>query len=211
MNSGINKMSEFAMLIMYCLTYKTKNMAIYLLYWLCTLVFSDVFVENSDLTHRDSTFYIEEQDVLCQAPKTFENHILLEDTITATIYHACAKECNSDPTRPASWNFVIDTNRPGAHKIIAMERTLQAKHNLKWGDIVYIEGTDYDGYYQVQDRMNKRYAGMARIDILVDNKIRYGKWKDVKLYKVECDSTTLAQIQEEEFLASLPIPKKIKS
>lgn len=180
-------------------------MAIYLLYWLCTLVISDVFYENSNLAHEEFTFYIKEENAQWQEPKTFEKHILLEDTITATIYHACVKECNSDPTRPASWNFVIDTNRPGAHKIIAMERTLQAKHGLKWGDIVYIEGTDYDGYYQVQDRMNKRYAGMARIDILVDNDIHYGKWKNVRLYRVEGDSTTLAQIREEEFLASLSL------
>lgn len=186
-------------------------MAIYLLYWFCALVISNVFVENSDMAREEFTFYIEEQDEHCQEPKTYENHILLEDTVTATIYHACVKECNSDPTRPASWNFVIDTNKPGAHKIIAMERTLQAKHGLKWGDIVYIEGTDYDGYYQVQDRMNMRYAGMARIDILVDNEIRYGKWKNVRLYKVEGDSTTLAQIRKEEFLASLPIPKQVKS
>jgi hypothetical protein len=64
-----------------------------------------------------------------------------------------------------------------------MERTMMKEYGLKYGDIVKIEGTEkWDGLWQIQDTMNKRFAGQHKIDILVPNNIRLGKWSNVKVY-----------------------------
>ena len=66
-----------------------------------------------------------------------------------------------------------------------MERTMMQKYDLHYGDIVKIEGTGkLDGIYQIQDTMNKRFAGQNKIDILVNQDIKYGQWYNVKLYKL---------------------------
>ena len=62
---------------------------------------------------------------------------------------------------------------------------MMKKYGLRYGDIVKIEGTDkLDGVYQIQDTMNKRFAGKNKIDILVNQDIKYGQWYNVKLYKL---------------------------
>ena len=135
-----------------------------------------------------------------------KNAFVLElvDTITtATVYNAVPSQCNNDCTHPANCRFTIDLNNPGAHKIVAFERTFANALNLKFGDIVYIEGTSYDGFYQYHDRMNKRFKGQHKIDLLVDNSIRYGKWTNVKLYKVNGTEEQLETIRREHFLSSL--------
>jgi hypothetical protein len=64
-----------------------------------------------------------------------------------------------------------------------MERTFMKELGLKYGDVVKIEGTNkWDGVWQIQDTMNKRFAGQHKIDILVPNDIKYGKWDNVKIY-----------------------------
>ena len=52
-----------------------------------------------------------------------------------------------------------------------------SEFGLKYGDIVKIEGTYngiQDGVYQIQDTMNKRFAGQHKVDILVSNNVKYG-------------------------------------
>ena len=63
---------------------------------------------------------------------------------------------------------------------------MMSEYGLHYGDIVKIEGTDgLDGVYQIQDTMNKRFAGQHKIDILVNrSKIKTGQWYNVKLYKL---------------------------
>ena len=79
--------------------------------------------------------------------------------------------------------FRLDTTNVYSHRIIAMERTFMSELGLKYGDIVKVEGTGkWDGVWQIQDTMNKKYAGKKKIDFLVPNHIRYGKWSEVKLY-----------------------------
>lgn len=64
-----------------------------------------------------------------------------------------------------------------------MERTFMKELGVKYGDVVKIEGTGkYDGVWQIQDTMNKRFAGQHKIDILTTNK--YGKWDGVNIYKL---------------------------
>lgn len=108
---------------------------------------------------------------------------LLADDVTATVYNAVPEQCNADFMHTASM-FEIDTADVLSHRIIAMERTMMAEYGVRYGDIVRIEGTDvWDGEWQVQDTMNRRFAGMHKIDILVPKNIRHGKWHNVKVYK----------------------------
>ena len=58
-----------------------------------------------------------------------------------------------------------------------MERTMMSEFGLKYGDIVKIEGTYngvQDGIYQIQDTMNKRFAGQHKVDVLVPNNVKHG-------------------------------------
>ena len=143
------------------------------------------------------------QHIKIAKPKEQPVMILLDSCTTATIYHATPKECDNDCAHPANPRFTIDLTKPEAHRIIAMERTFRQKLNLQWGDLVYIEGTDHDGYWQVQDAMNSRFKNQSRIDLLVANEIKYGLWRNVKLYKVQCSDTLYAEIYEKHMLGSL--------
>ena len=87
-----------------------------------------------------------------------------------------------------------------------MERTFMEELGVKYGDVVYITGTGkWDGVWQIQDTMNKRFAGKHKIDILVPENIKYGQWENVNLYLLKDKSMTntykshmAPQISEEE-------------
>lgn len=115
----------------------------------------------------------------------------LADTKTlATVYNAVPAQCNDDCSHTASM-FRLNLQDVASHRIIAMERTFMKKLGLRYNDVVYIEGTDgYDGVWQIQDTMNKRYAGTHKIDILVPKHIRHGLWNNVKLYVLKDKSLT---------------------
>ena len=108
---------------------------------------------------------------------------LIADDVLATVYNAVPAQCNNDVQHTASM-FKLNLNDVLSHKIIAMERTMMKEFGLKYGDVFKIEGTDkWDGVWQIQDTMNKRFAGQHKIDILVPNNIKLGKWSNVKVYK----------------------------
>ena len=107
---------------------------------------------------------------------------LISENVEATVYNAVPEQCDNNPIYTASM-FRLDTTNVYSHRIIAMERTFMSELGLKYGDIVKVEGTGkWDGVWQIQDTMNKKYAGRKKIDFLVPNHIKYGKWSDVKLY-----------------------------
>ena len=108
----------------------------------------------------------------------------------ATVYNAVAGQCNSDYGRTASM-FRLNIKNPYSHRIIAIERTMMDKYGLQMGDVVYLEGVgEYDGVWQVQDKMNKRFAGMDKIDLLVNGDTKTGKWDNVKIYTLKDKSLT---------------------
>ena len=108
---------------------------------------------------------------------------LIADDVTATVYNAVPSQCNDDPVHTASM-FRLDLDNVESHRIIAMERTMMAEYGISYGDTVLVAGTGrYDGLWQVQDTMNKRFAGQHKIDFLVPKHIRQGKWKNIKVYK----------------------------
>lgn len=115
---------------------------------------------------------------------------LVDSKTIATVYNAVPAQCNGDFGHTASM-FRLNLNDVLSQRIIAMERTYMQKLGLKYGDVVYIEGTNgYDGVWQIQDTMNKRFAGQHKIDILVPNNIKYGSWDNVNLYVLKDKSLT---------------------
>lgn len=107
---------------------------------------------------------------------------LASNNVIATVYNAVPSQCDGDCKHTASM-FRLNLNNVLSHRIIAMERTFMQKLGLKYGDVVKIEGTGkWDGVWQVQDLMNKRFKGKEKIDILVPNEVKQGKWDGVKLY-----------------------------
>ena len=68
---------------------------------------------------------------------------------------------------------------PEIHRIIAVSRDLEAK-GFKMNSIVVINNAgDMDGLWVIRDRMNKRWTN--RIDFLVDETLKGGKWNNVKI------------------------------
>ena len=113
---------------------------------------------------------------------TQQEWLLLTDDVTATVYNAVPAQCNKDVKHTASM-YTLNLDNVLEDRVIAMERTMMAEYGIKYGDLVKIEGTgSWDGVWQVQDTMNKRFAGQHKIDILVPKNIRHGKWNDVKIY-----------------------------
>lgn len=116
--------------------------------------------------------------------KQVEKWELLADDVIATVYNAEPKQCDKDVTHTASM-FRLNLRDVLSHRIIAMERTMMAEFGLKYGDVVKIEGTGkWDGEWQIQDTMNKRFAGMHKIDILIPKSEGLGSWENVKVYKL---------------------------
>ena len=103
-----------------------------------------------------------------------------------TVYNAKEAQCNNDVNHTASM-FKLDLNNVGEHKIVAMERTFMKELGLKYGDIIKIVGTyrgAQDGIYQIQDTMNKRFAGQHKIDVLVPDSVTYGGTYPGKFAKI---------------------------
>lgn len=140
---------------------------------------------------------------------------LANNNTIATVYNAIPAQCNGDFGHTASM-FRLNLNDVLSQRVIAMERTFMRKLGLKYGDVVYISGTGkYDGVWQIQDTMNKRFAGQNKIDILVSNNITYGTWENVKLYVLKDKSLTdqyrskmAPQISEKELKLQVAQKKK---
>ena len=105
--------------------------------------------------------------------------------VTATIYHATPEQTDSTPDITAS-NKKIDLSNPLKHRWIAVSRDLEAK-GLTFGVKVCVTGAgDLDGIWTVQDRMNPRWTN--RIDFLVNQEIKGGKWENVRVEIINDDN-----------------------
>ena len=105
-------------------------------------------------------------------------NLLIEILVTATIYHAVPSQTDDTPFVTASMAR-INPNNPQGHRWIAVSRDLE-KIGFTFGVKVCIEGTDvFDGDWTVQDRMHKRWV--KRIDFLVNESVKGGKWNNIKI------------------------------
>ena len=108
--------------------------------------------------------------------------LLISATTTATVYNAVPEQCNAQPAVTASGRRI--TGDVAELRILAMERTMMARHGIHYGDTVLVRGAGiYDGEWVVEDTMSKRYAGQDKVDFLVPADIKLGKWENVVVYK----------------------------
>lgn len=123
--------------------------------------------------------------VYVEHEKNMDDWEMVSDTVTGTIYHAVPEQCNADYEYTANM-FKLDLTNPGKHRIIAIERTMLDRYGLEMGNIVLVIGAGpLSGIWQIQDKMNKKYAGKDRVDFLVNkNEYKTGKWNDIKLFKL---------------------------
>lgn len=109
--------------------------------------------------------------------------ILISASTTATVYNAVPEQCGTNPTVTASGR-TIERGRESDLRILAMERTMMARYGIHYGDTVLVRGTGkYDGEWVVEDTMSERFAGQDKIDFLVPEDVRLGKWDRVEVYK----------------------------
>ena len=107
----------------------------------------------------------------------------LEFNVTATIYHACESQCNSEPLITADGSYIELSDIDNLNWIAVSRDLLQ--EGLHYGDVVELICADSTicGLYEIHDCMNKRWT--RRIDILVSEDIKYGKWENVILRKLK--------------------------
>lgn len=111
--------------------------------------------------------------------KTF---ILAAVIVVATIYHAVPGQTDDTPFITAS-NKKINKDNPAGHRWIAVSRDLE-KLGFTLGTKVCVENAGkMDGEWTIEDRMNKRWT--KKIDFLVNTDMKYGKWKNVKIYVIK--------------------------
>ena len=109
--------------------------------------------------------------------------ILISAYTTATIYNAVPEQCNEQPSVTASGR-VIDLDKVEDLRIVAMERTMMQRNGIHYGDTILVKGAGvYDGEWVVEDTMHPRNAGQDRIDFLVPEDIKLGRWDNVEVYK----------------------------
>jgi hypothetical protein len=113
---------------------------------------------------------------------------------TLTVYNPETRQCDNTPTITAS-NERIDMDKLRNQEIrwIALSRNLlkRWKGAFHYGDTVQISSGDkeIDGLWIIQDTLHKRYKN--RGDLLFHGSVRkLGKWKNVKISKVETPSLT---------------------
>jgi 3D (Asp-Asp-Asp) domain-containing protein len=92
--------------------------------------------------------------------------LLKKINVTLTAYNATKAQCDDTPFTTASSIRV----REG---IVALSRDLEKRYNLKFGDLIYIEGI---GLFEFQDRMHRRWKN--KVDIFMWSRqraIQFGK------------------------------------
>lgn len=108
--------------------------------------------------------------------------IMISAATTATVYNAVPEQTNAEPAVTASGRRI--TGDVAALRWLAMERTMMERHGIRYGDTVLVRGAGaYDGEWLVVDTMSARYAGQDRVDFLVPDDVRLGKWERVEVYK----------------------------
>lgn len=96
--------------------------------------------------------------------------------VTATVYNAVPSQTDSDPLITAS---LKEINPDNPQRWIAVSRDLE-QMGVNMGDTICVENAGpMNGQWVVEDRMNRRWR--KRIDFLVHDSIKLGKWNNVKL------------------------------
>lgn len=103
--------------------------------------------------------------------------------VTATVYHAVEGQCDASPLVTASGAKIDSAESAYDHRYLAVSRDLLDV--FPYGTMVEVSGCgELDGYWVVQDTMNRRYKGY--IDLLINPDMKGGKWEGVRVRKVNC-------------------------
>jgi 3D (Asp-Asp-Asp) domain-containing protein len=101
--------------------------------------------------------------------------------VTATVYYAVEGQCDDSPLITASGAKIASAESAYDHRYIAVSRDLLDV--FPYGTMVEVSGCgELDGYWVVQDTMNRRYKGY--IDLLINPDMKGGKWEGVRVRKV---------------------------
>ncbi len=96
--------------------------------------------------------------------------------VTATVYNAVPSQTDSDPLITAS---LKEINPHDPQRWIAVSRDLE-QMGISMGDTICVDNAgSMNGQWVVEDRMNRRWR--KRIDFLVHDSIKLGKWNNVKI------------------------------
>lgn len=102
--------------------------------------------------------------------------------VTATVYHAVEGQCDASPLVTASGARISSADSAYEHRYLAVSRDLLDV--FPYGTMVEVSGCgELDGYWVVQDTMNRRYKGY--IDLLINPDMKGGKWEGVRIKKVK--------------------------
>lgn len=115
---------------------------------------------------------------------TLLNPEYISFTVTATVYNACESQCNKDPLVTADGSIIDKSNIENLYWI-AVSRDL-LRDGLKYGDVVELicpSDSTINGHYEIHDCMNKKWT--RRIDILMPDDVKYGKWENVEIRKLK--------------------------
>lgn len=156
------------------MNYKLIIIYIIAVFYISILTYSSMIVikdVDTNLTIIDSL----KTEIQKQKQKKFDTI-----TVTVTVYHAVAEQCNADYLHTASM-FKLDKNNQYKHKIVAVSRDLLNVY--PYGSQIVVNGTGiYDGVWNVEDTMNKRYTN--HIDLLINTDMKIGKWNNIKITKI---------------------------
>jgi len=141
---------------------------------LLTLLFVPLLLQTKTRPIKIETEQTKQNKPVLKYKKSQKSYI-----VSATVYNADVKQCNTDVTRTADLTK-IDTINPYKHRIIAVSRDL-LKY-FKMSDTVIVSGTKkYDGIWYIHDKMNKRWK--MKIDFLINKDMGLGKWKNIEISK----------------------------
>lgn len=105
----------------------------------------------------------------------------IKSNVKVTTYTTSESQTDNTPYVTAS-GFKLSKKNPKQHRIVAISRDL--KKRLKFGDKIKLTGIGkYNGVYQVEDVMNKRFRN--RIDILINPKDKPISFDDVEMVVIK--------------------------
>lgn len=138
---------------------------------------------------KDFLKWLKKCDEIDREIKAHRDDIEDENThyVDATVYNALKAQTNSQPNITASNKRIKNVHKAGDLRWIAVSRDLAEK--IPFGSKVEVSGITgpdadyYNGIWQVEDLMNKRFD--RKIDFLVDSNVKLGSWKDIKIRVID--------------------------